>query len=1070
MKIRFRFQLRPWVIVATLGMGLATLIAPLAIAAPPGARYYTYQGKKILLEPMESRITVGMREGASLDLQESLTLPSGKLEVTAQPAGKGVHIVRLGREGVLSGSSLQYGPARGPSGLPVLKAPLTLPGQAPAAASRGETRSQGGGMAESLKPEEVRTRRKEALEHYRAHGSVEWVYFAQRDPATGNVLYLTPRILIRTDETADETMDVAALRKSLPPSVRLVRPLLFTENQYLLELTSPGTDHPLDVAASLEEGYSWIEWAHPDFIQQWRRSAIPDDPKYTAYQWHHNNTGQGGGSAGADSRLEGAWDTVTGDGSVVIAIIDDGVQTDHPDLASRIFVNPDEIPGNGIDDDGNGLVDDVNGWDFAENDNNPNGWDANSSHGTAVAGVAAAAGDNGVGVSGACWNCTILPVRIFDDFGNAYDSKIVSALNYAGEMADVLNNSWGGGLPTPALNDAIVNVHTTLGKPLIFASGNYGSGYRTYILGGFTADTYVFEWEYSKDFMLSKGFDTMWLDNVIFPGGGTMEDFEGCSANAGTLADWDSTGHAGWTVTADESRASSGWGGNCAAKAGAIADNQRTVLRVEKTVGAGNLVFDLWVSSEDTGSGQLVSTGPCYDGFRLYIDGILQPFFACGDYSNQGVKLEDGKILYPASHGETIAVGASSDYDHRSEYSQWGPGLDVLAPSGGGASGISTTDLTGSRGYNTSSGPNGDYESGFSGTSSSTPLVSGIVGLLLTQDLTANGSITLGPEAIRTALHDASRWGGCQGAESDPQYGHGVLDANKLINPADAVSTTPATCATVGTADFNISFPAIPTGVIAFPSESSLTVFWSGDGSATTYTVYWSGSSPVDTGSALNSGPIEGSPYTITGLINYDVYYIVVTATNVKGVSSPSPEISAVPVPAPPAPTGVSAVPGVDSITIDWAEDASADSYTVYIGLSSPLDLSSAFKFDNLPGAPVIFTGFIVGQIYYFAVTATNTFGEGPPSSEVSAYVTSGGGSTNPRSSGGGGCLISWMTEDYLADARLDPLRSLRDFIAEQGEWGKALVRSYYRFSDTIIAWLEAPRQANALPPLMASI
>jgi len=167
-----------------------------------------------------------------------------------------------------------------------------------------------------------------------------------------------------------------------------------------------------------------------------------------------------------------AWENTSGANEVVVAVIDSGVDTTHPDLANVIWQNPNEIAGNGIDDDGNGFVDDLNGWDFVYDDNQPE--DGNG-HGTHVSGTIAAVRNNALGVAGVANNVKIMPLRFLDSNGSGYISNAISALNYAiANGAPISNNSWGGGGYSSSLH-AVIGVANRAGHTFVAAAGNEGS-------------------------------------------------------------------------------------------------------------------------------------------------------------------------------------------------------------------------------------------------------------------------------------------------------------------------------------------------------------------------------------------------------------------------------------------------------------------------------------------------------------------------------------------------------------------------------------------------------------------
>ncbi|CAN5863426.1 hypothetical protein BH23ACT5_BH23ACT5_02100 [soil metagenome] len=165
-----------------------------------------------------------------------------------------------------------------------------------------------------------------------------------------------------------------------------------------------------------------------------------------------------------------AWAMTTGDSSVVIAVIDSGIDSDHPDIAGRLFINPGEIPDNGIDDDGNDLIDDVSGWDVIDWDNDPT--DPGIGHGPGVASVAIAS-VNGFGMAGVAPTAKVLPIRACT---NQCDLLHVAwAIVYATDMgADIINLSLGGFAQPGPVADAVEYAHEG-GVLVVAAAGNAGA-------------------------------------------------------------------------------------------------------------------------------------------------------------------------------------------------------------------------------------------------------------------------------------------------------------------------------------------------------------------------------------------------------------------------------------------------------------------------------------------------------------------------------------------------------------------------------------------------------------------
>jgi hypothetical protein len=193
-----------------------------------------------------------------------------------------------------------------------------------------------------------------------------------------------------------------------------------------------------------------VLYAEPNYKVKALRQ--PNDSLFSEL-WAMQNSGQFGGKPGADISAVKAWDKSIGSRDVIVAVIDSGVDYNHPDLAGNMWTNPREIPGNGIDDDNNGYIDDVHGYDFAYGDGDPMDGDG---HGTHVSGTIGGLGNNIGGVAGVNWQVRIMALKFLSDEGWGYTADAIAAVEYAVRMgANLSNNSWGGGGYSQALYDAI---------------------------------------------------------------------------------------------------------------------------------------------------------------------------------------------------------------------------------------------------------------------------------------------------------------------------------------------------------------------------------------------------------------------------------------------------------------------------------------------------------------------------------------------------------------------------------------------------------------------------------------
>jgi len=301
------------------------------------------------------------------------------------------------------------------------------------------------------------------------NGAAEYV--APLFSSNGETVAIIPEIVVRVKPgTAIE--QVQELCKTADCAIK--KRMEFTEQEYLLDVLGPDAEAVFAAVEELGQAPE-VEWACPntasrlrlagETVSAWDRvyaqdsgqgaasgsatsGVIPND-EYFPMQWHLHNTGQSGGTPGADIRTPEAWEITTGDPNIVIAVIDSGVESKHPDLINNL----------------------VPGYDFYDDDDQPDPSldHYENAHGTAAAGLIVAQGNNGVGVAGVTWNCKIMPVRILRILANGdgvwtSEADTATALRWAGAHgADILSNSWAWEkTPAPILHSGIVDV-TKLG-------------------------------------------------------------------------------------------------------------------------------------------------------------------------------------------------------------------------------------------------------------------------------------------------------------------------------------------------------------------------------------------------------------------------------------------------------------------------------------------------------------------------------------------------------------------------------------------------------------------------------
>ncbi|MBL9132602.1 MAG: S8 family serine peptidase, partial [Verrucomicrobiaceae bacterium] len=283
----------------------------------------------------------------------------------------------------------------------------------------------------------------------------EWVVYEKGAPQTeGSRRWLTKRVLVEWEPGKG----VVAL-KGLPGVVRAE-----ARGKYAVVEFGGNADAAVLGAEKLKK-LPGVRSAEPMLARQQFRRFVPDDPFFAhnaanaGYQWHLRNTGQNGGKAGMDVNVVSAWDNYKGAG-LRIAIVDDGLEVTHPDLAAN--------------------VDLLNDYDFNDLDDDPSPG-AEDFHGTACAGVAAARGNNGIGVTGSAPEATLVGLKLIA--APTTDADEADAFGFKKDILAIKSNSWGpydnaygsggpGPLSLAAMQDAVTNGRGGKGTIFLWAAGN----------------------------------------------------------------------------------------------------------------------------------------------------------------------------------------------------------------------------------------------------------------------------------------------------------------------------------------------------------------------------------------------------------------------------------------------------------------------------------------------------------------------------------------------------------------------------------------------------------------------
>ncbi len=620
----------------------------------------------------------------------------------------------------------------------------------------------------------------------------DWVY---ADPVAHAPVVVTPRIIAQLRPGADAG---SYARKT---GLRYLREIPGLARVAVFQAPSPLAF----VAAHANDPE--VVWMEPDLLTKKRTAYQPNDT-YFNQLWHLYGVPFRDRDTNAHLYATAAWDISRGDSNVVVAVLDDGFILGHEDLTNRVFINTGEYgdgkQNNGIDDDTNGYIDDWQGWNFRNHDNVIL-WDY---HGSAVAALAVAQGDNAKGICGVAYESRFLPVVLgLDEEFTSY-ADVAAALAYAGQFADVINNSWGG-YTYSLVEEAAVNA--------VSAGGRAGKGCAVVCAAGNGNTTVAYPARYAN--AVAVGATEHRDRRATYSNRGAELDVM-APAGDGYAALWapDLYGGYNWQH---------GWNGytNSVAVSGVYTLEWVFVnCPTQQFVWRGGIVGEKWDSAwvdnialpggdtEGFESGGLASWPWETGGHTNWAAETFKPFAGsyaarAGDLVRTNVETRTYlRIVTNLVAGDiTFRYYVSSFQDVVNGY------FDRLAFV---VNGVTQAQFSGESGDT-----DGFYRDGFSGTSASSPLVAGAAALLYAvyPDLTAaearmalrQCADKVGPEAYDVGRNDS--------------YGWGRVNAGTLLQGPVIVST-PSAVGAVGAAysyDADNAAKAIGQGAISWGTNSA---------------------------------------------------------------------------------------------------------------------------------------------------------------------------------------------------------------------------------------------------------